>query len=67
MYQTDNGLDYKPDPTKTKRTIELNSKLAYGKTTQSVHCTITGPCLRVTGLQHVQCTDSVIMPSLLQF
>jgi len=38
-----------------------------GKTTQSVHCTITGPCLHMhhrpsLNKLHVQCTDSVIMP-----
>ena len=37
-----------------------------GKTTQSAHCTITEchthVCACVTGLQHVQCADSVIMP-----
>jgi len=43
----------------------LQIRINYGKTTQSVHCSITGHvCACVTGLQYVQCTDSVpvIMP-----
>ena len=34
-----------------------------GKTTQSVHCTITGSCLRMRHRPSAcQCTDCVIMP-----
>jgi len=46
----------------------LVSVAKWGKTTQSVDCTNwishVHVCACVTGLQHVQCTDSVIMPKV---